>query len=317
MPVPTTLPPELGHYRILRQIGAGGMGTVYLAENTQLNCRVAIKIPHFREEEGHEPIERFYREGRMAQTIHHPYICPVYDIGETAGFHYLTMPFIEGTPLNRLVGPKHQWAQRRAAELVRRVALALEALHQRQVIHRDLKPHNIMVRVNDEPMLMDFGLARSLKAGQQRLTSTGETLGTPAYMSPEQITADPTALCPATDVYSLGVILYEVLTGRPPFHADNLWSLFNEILNTPAPPPSTRRPDLDSELEVVCLKALSKKPEDRYTSMADLARALLAYLNRAARREPALPVPIPAAQGAARPSGTPPPPSPTPPAPSP
>src|SRR5207248_3152175 len=120
MSVPTTLPPELGHYRILRQIGAGGMGTIYLADDTELN---------------------------------------------------------------------------------RRVALALEALHKLQVIHRDLKPHNIMVCANDEPMLMDFGLARSLKAGQQRLTSTGETLGTPAYMSPEQITADPNALCPATDVY--------------------------------------------------------------------------------------------------------------------
>jgi len=284
--VPTTLPPELGHYRILRQIGAGGMGTVYLADDTQLNCRVAIKVPHFREEDGNEPIERFYREARMAQTIHHPYICPVYDVGETSGFHYLTMPFIEGTPLNRLIGPKHEWSQRRAAELIRRVAMALEALHQRQVIHRDLKPHNIMVRGNDEPMLMDFGLARSLKAGQQRLTSTGETLGTPAYMSPEQITADPNALCPGTDVYSLGIILYEVLTGRPPFSADNLWNLFNQILSAPPPSPTTRRKDLDGDLDAVCLKALAKKPEERYASMAALAQALNAYLNRAAARAP-------------------------------
>jgi len=286
MPVPTTLPPELGHYRILRQIGAGGMGTVYLAENTQLNCRVAIKIPHFREEEGHEPIERFYREGRMAQTIHHPYICPVYDIGETAGFHYLTMPFIEGTPLNRLIGPKHEWSQRRAAELIRRVAMALEALHQRQVIHRDLKPHNIMVRANDEPMLMDFGLARSLKVGQHRLTSTGETLGTPAYMSPEQITADPTALCPGTDVYSLGIILYELLTGRPPFFADNLWTLFNQIMSSPPPLPTTRRKDLDPDLEAVCMKALEKKPAERFPSMVAMAQALAMYLNRAVARAP-------------------------------
>src|SRR5262249_27589084 len=186
---------ELGHYRILRQIGTGGMGTVYLADDTLLNCRVAIKIPHFREEENQDAVKRFYQEAELARSTHHPYICPVYDVGEAAGFHYLTMPFIEGTPLNRLVGPKAEpWTPRRAAELVRRVALALGSLHQKAVIHRDLKPHNIMVRVNDEPMLMDFGLARSLKAGQQRLTSTGETLGTPAYMSPDQITADPHSL---------------------------------------------------------------------------------------------------------------------------
>src|SRR5262249_1128967 len=135
MPVPTTLPPELGHYRIIRQIGAGGMGTVYLADDTQLNCRVAIKVPHFPQDDGAEGVQRVYQEAKLAQSIHHPYICPVYDIDEASGFHYLTMPFIEGTPLNRLVGPKHEWSQRRAAELVRRVALALESLHQRQVIH--------------------------------------------------------------------------------------------------------------------------------------------------------------------------------------
>jgi formylglycine-generating enzyme required for sulfatase activity len=298
MPVPTTLPPELGHYRILRQIGAGGMGTVYLAEDTQLNRRVAIKVPHFREDEGPEGVKRFYQEAELARTIHHPYICPVYDVGEAAGFHYLTMPFIEGTPLNKLIGPKHEWMQRRAAELVRRVALALESLHKLQVIHRDLKPHNIMVCANDEPMLMDFGLARSLKAGQQRLTSTGETLGTPAYMSPEQITADPDALCPATDVYSLGVILYEIVTGRTPFHADNLWSLFNEILNTPPPPPRTHRPDLADELDAICSKALAKVPEKRFPSMAELALALSGYLNRSAQRkeEPPAPAPPPPSQ---------------------
>src|SRR5205823_11588195 len=111
-----------------------------------------------------EAAERFYREARLAQIIHHPYVCQVYEVGEIDGSHYLTMEFIEGTPLNRLVGSEQVWPPQRAAKLIRRLALALEALHQRQVLHRDLKPHNIMVRANDEPKLMDFGLARSLSA---------------------------------------------------------------------------------------------------------------------------------------------------------
>src|SRR5262249_40406384 len=136
MPVSTTLPPALAHYRILKKLGAGGMGTVFLAEDTQLGCQVALKVPHFRDGEGSEAVERFYREARLAQSIHHPYICPVYEVGAAGGWHYLTMPFVEGSPLNKLIGPSQTWEQPRAIELVRRVALALQALHQCGIIHR-------------------------------------------------------------------------------------------------------------------------------------------------------------------------------------
>lgn len=263
---------QLGHYRIVEKLGGGGMGDVYLAEDTQLHCLVALKIPRF-EVTDVKLVERFYREARLAQSIPHPLICPVYDFGEVDGVHYLTMPYIEGTPLDQLVGSDRPWPERRAAELVRRLALAVQALHQRQVIHRDLKPHNIILRANDEPVLVDFGLARALGEAQH-LTSKGNTLGTPAYMAPEQIDSKLGQPGPAADVYSLGVILYELLTGCRPFEADNLMSLFFQVLNEPPPVLSSRCPGLDSRLEALCQKALAKKPGDRYASMAELATAL-------------------------------------------
>jgi formylglycine-generating enzyme required for sulfatase activity len=169
--------------------------------------------------------------------------------------------------------------------------VALQALHDRQVIHRDLKPHNIMVRESGEPVLMDFGLARALAENQQRLTTTGKVLGTPAYMPPDQLEGDPAAVGPAADVYSLGVILFELLTGRRPFDASQLERLFYQVLTQPAPRPSALRPGLPARLDAVCGKALAKKPEERHARMADLAADLEAYLRDSA----APPGPTPAA----------------------
>jgi serine/threonine protein kinase len=269
---------EFDHFRIMQKVGKGGMGTVYLAEDTRLGCRVALKVSHFDEGGNSKLLERFYREARLAQSVHHPFVCPVYEVGQVEGVHYLTMPFVEGTPLNRMLSPGQPWEQQRAVELVRRLALALQALHDRQVIHRDLKPHNIMVRESGEPMLMDFGLARSLDPDERRLTSVGRTLGTPAYMAPELANGEHEVVGPATDVYSLGVILYQLLTGRRPFEAPTLFGLYYQILMMSPPLPSTLRPDLDGTLEGVCLKILAKKPEDRHTGMAELAADLEAYL---------------------------------------
>ncbi len=264
-------PVQIGCYRVLRELGEGGMGTVYLAEDKRLDCRVALKVLRVRKEDGPKPIDRFYREAQLAQSIQHPYICPVYEVGNLDGLHYLTMPFVEGTPLNQLISPETPWSQHRAAKVVRRVALALEALHQRQVLHRDLKPHNIMLRTNDEPMVMDLGLGCSLGEAQPRLTTPGKTVGTPAYMPPELITGEPSILGFAADVYSLGVIFYELLTGHLPFNATNVMALFYQILSVLPPSPSSARPDLNETLVSICMRALAKSPEHRFRRMAEMA----------------------------------------------
>jgi formylglycine-generating enzyme required for sulfatase activity len=290
MPTAPALPEPFGRYRIVRQVGAGGMGAVYLAEDTVLGRRVALKVPHF-DCAGPEVIERFYREARVAAGIEHPHVCPIYDVGQIDGIHYLTMPFIEGTPLSQRVGADGPWPPRDAVELVHKLALAIEVMHRRQVIHRDLKPGNVLLRPGGEPVLMDFGLARSFIDQDQRLTGSGVLVGTPAYMSPEQVRGEQEALGPGTDVYSLGVILYELLTGVLPFTGP-LHTLFAKILEAAPGPPSERRPGLDSGLDALCLKALAKDPADRYGSMAEFAQALEEYL-RQAELPPAVPGPAP------------------------
>src|SRR5262249_3284808 len=178
------LPPQLGRYRLLRKLGEGGMGTVYLAEDTLLSCSVALKVPHFSEADNSTVIERFRREARAATGLEHPNICPVHDVGQVGGVYYLVMPYVEGTPLSRLCRGEEPVPLERAVALVRRAAEAVAVLHRRGIIHRDLKPGNIMIRPDGEPVLMDFGLARSFISMSRRLTATGTGLGTPAYVSP-------------------------------------------------------------------------------------------------------------------------------------
>src|SRR5688572_5224232 len=155
---------QLGRYRILKKIGAGGMGAVYLAEDVTIGRKVALKVPHF--DAGTKPaiIERFQREARIAASIDHPNLCAVHDVGQINGIHYFTMPFIEGKPLSALIDEDRPWKPTDAAELVRKIAFALSRLHQSGIVHRDLKPANIMIRAGGEPVLMDFGLARSFAA---------------------------------------------------------------------------------------------------------------------------------------------------------
>ncbi len=263
---------QLGRYRILSKLGEGGMGTVYLAEDTQLSRKVALKVPHFKEDDPPTVIDRFRREARNAARLQHPNLCPVYDVGEVDGVHFFTMPFIEGKPLSRLIDPSAPWPPGRAAALVRKVALAVADLHRHGIIHRDLKPSNIMVRDGGEPVLMDFGLARSFTAQSQRLTTTGTPMGSPAYMAPEQV-GGRADIGPPADVYGLGMILFEMLTGRVAFEGP-LMSVFGQILNTPVPTPSTLRPGIDPRLEAVCLKALAKDPAHRYATAEQFVAAL-------------------------------------------
>src|SRR5262249_15635325 len=214
--VPPPVPEQFGRYRILKLLGGGAMGRVYLAHDTQLDRRVALKIPYIRPDDGPEILTRFYREARSAATLRHPHICPVYDVGESDGTPYLTMAFIDGPTLGEVLRRQGPMKQADAARMVHKLAGALEEAHAHGVIHRDLKPSNVMIDKRGEPVVMDFGLA--LRTDQDaRLTSPGSVLGTPAYMPPEQVKGDLKTMGPGCDIYSLGVILYELLTGHLPF----------------------------------------------------------------------------------------------------
>jgi serine/threonine protein kinase len=283
---PGRLPEHFGRYHILKELGRGGMGAVYLARDGQLDRLVALKVPHFSPDDA-TALERFHREAKVAATLTHPNLCPVYDVGALDGVHYLTMPFIEGRPLSALVRPGMPEAE--AADLVRRLALALEAAHQKGVIHRDLKPGNVMLNEHGDPVVMDFGLARRANRDDVRLTQSGIVVGTPAYMPPEQLEGAGAPLGPACDIYSLGVILYELLTARLPFQG-TVAQLICQVMMEPPPPPSRFRPDLDVRLDAICLKALAKKPEQRYPSMAALAAELQQFLS-----EPPPPAVLPVA----------------------
>jgi serine/threonine protein kinase len=271
-----SLPEQFSRYRILRLLGRGDKGTVYLAHDTALDRNVALKIPQYPRAFGAEELERFHHEAVAAGSLVHPNICPVYDVGTQDGIPFLTMAYVEGTPLAALLSEGKPWPQDQAAALVRQLALAMNEAHCQGVVHRDLKPANIMIDPRGEPVIMDFGLARTGKPGETRLTRTSPFRGTPAYMAPEQLTGDA-AVGPACDVYALGAILYELLTGGPPFLGSSVEVFAQAVVSEPAPV-WQRRPDVDPRLEVVCHQAMARRPEDRFSSMAEFAAALEPFL---------------------------------------
>jgi tetratricopeptide (TPR) repeat protein len=269
--------PELfGRYRIVKYLGGGAMGKVYLAQDTQLDRRVAMKIPFIKPDDSPEIMMRFYREAKAAATLHHPNICPVFDVGEIDKIPYLTMAYIEGPTLSEALRNQGPMPQQEAAQIVRKLAMALDEAHQHGVVHRDLKPSNIMMARGVGPVIMDFGLA--LRTDQDlRITNQGSVLGTPAYMSPEQVRGDVKTMGPGCDIYSLGVILYELLTGKVPFTGPMTEVLVRIVTEKPDPP-STHRPDIEPLLEAICLKAMAPQVTDRYRTMPDFAAALAEYL---------------------------------------
>jgi formylglycine-generating enzyme required for sulfatase activity len=282
------LPERFGRYRILKQLGKGGMGSVYLAEDTQLQRRVALKVPHITAEDGPAVLARFEREARAAATLDHPNICQVYDVGTEAGIPYLTMAFVEGKTLAALLRDGKALTERQTIIVVRKLALALHEAHNKGVIHRDLKPANVMVNHRGEPILMDFGLAHLAHRQSTRLTQLGVVMGTLTYMPPEQVRGDIEAMGPGCDIWSLGVILYELLTGRGPFEGPPA-VVMAQILTQPPKPPSALCPDVDARLEAVCLQALAKDIGSRYASMGDMAQALAVCLRTPAPSQPRTP----------------------------
>jgi formylglycine-generating enzyme required for sulfatase activity/predicted Ser/Thr protein kinase len=267
------LPARFGRYRVKKKLGGGGMGSVYLVENTELEREEALKVPHFDEGDDPQLRERFLREAKSAAKLDHPNLCPVYDAGALEGVYYLTMPFLRGKPLSGFVG-KPQPADK-AVEVVNKLARALAAAHAKGVIHRDLKPANVMMVAGVGPVVMDFGLAKNVDA-DKKLTSAGSMLGTPAYMPPEQVRGELDQMGPASDVYSLCVILYELLTGRLPFEGTTAM-IFGQILYAEPPPPSKLVPGLNPVLNGICQKALAKEPAARYPSMDAFAAALSGF----------------------------------------
>jgi serine/threonine protein kinase len=273
------LPEQFGRYRIVRLLGEGAMGKVYLAHDDQLDRDIALKVPRFSAKGDDERIERFYREARAAATLRHPNVCPIHDVGEFEGRPFLTMAYIEGRPLSDFVREGKPLPQRQAAIIVRKLARALAAAHKEDVTHRDLKPANVMIDERNEPIVMDFGLAQRERDNEPQLTKAGTLLGTPAYMPPEQVIGDAELIGPPADIYSLGVVLYELLTGELPFQGPvNI--VLAQVLNVEPPPPSELRPGLDPELEAICQQAMAKTIEKRIPSMDELDKALTAYLRK-------------------------------------
>jgi serine/threonine protein kinase len=271
------IPIEFGRYEIISKIGHGGMGAVYLARDTQLDRRVAIKVPLSTQRDNPEVFERFQREAKTAACFHHPNFCAIHEVGQFGGWNYLVMPYIEGQTLASMIARDGAMPLRRAAAITRKLALALQEAHDQGIIHRDLKPSNVMVNRRRELIIMDFGLARREGHDDPELTHSGAVLGSPHYMAPEQVRAEHDRIGPATDIYALGVMLYEMLTARRPYSGSS--SLVLGLIATSAPePPSKYRPGIDREIEAICLKAMAREPDDRFRSMTSLVAALEAYL---------------------------------------
>ncbi|MBC8288799.1 MAG: serine/threonine protein kinase, partial [Planctomycetes bacterium] len=266
------LPSKLGRYEVKKCLGRGAMGAVFLAHDTELDRKVALKVPLGDTSEGSEWLERFRREARAAGALRHANICPIFDVAEIDGFHLIAMAFVEGSPLSEVIASGKQIPIRKAVQVVRKIASALADAHEQKIIHRDLKPANIMIDGKGEPIVMDFGLARQVTvAGDEQLTREGDVAGSPAYMSPEQFDGRPEAIGPASDIYSLGVILFELLTGEIPFRG-SMMEIMAQILKKPVPAPSTLREDVDESLDQICRKMTARKEANRFGSMKSVVK---------------------------------------------
>jgi serine/threonine protein kinase len=270
-------PPRFGEYELVAEVARGGMGVVYRARQLKLNRVVALKMILGGRLASADDLVRFRTEAEAAAGLQHPSIVQIHEVGEIEGQHFFSMQFIEGTTLGQRVA-QGSLPGRDAARHVRQIARAVHFAHQRGILHRDLKPSNILIDARDEPHVTDFGLAKRL-SGDPGHTRTGSILGTPSYMAPEQAGGRIKDLGPWTDVWALGAILYECLTGRPPFRAETPMDTVMQVLENEPVPPRLLNTKVDPELETVCLKCLEKDRRRRYQTAEELAEDLERYLN--------------------------------------
>ena len=260
-----------GRYRIVRKLGAGGMADVYLAEDQELGRNVAIKILNDRHAADDSFIERFRREAKNAAGLSHPNIVSIYDRGEAEGTYYIAMEYLEGRSLKELIVSRGPAPIKVSIDYARQILAALAAAHRRGIVHRDIKPHNVLVNPEGRLKVTDFGIARS---GASQMTEVGSIIGTAQYLSPEQARGAP--VDQTSDLYSVGVVLYEMLTGQVPFTGDTPLEIAMKHLSEVPKPPSELRPEVPHDLDLIVLRALAKDPAERYQSAeemdADLAR---------------------------------------------
>jgi hypothetical protein len=268
--------PTIPGYRILGELGRGGMGVVYQAWQESLDRPVALKVVLAGEYAGPEERRRFRAEAEAAARLHHPNIVQIYEAGEHLRRPFLCMEQVDGTSLAER-GGADALPPRAAAGLVEALARAVQHAHERGIVHRDLKPANVLLAANGTPKITDFGLAKRLDRGEGQ-TQSGAILGTPGYMAPEQAAGRSKAIGPAADVYALGAILYELLTGRPPFRGDNPLETLHRVLSEEPCPPRRHRPGIPADLEAICLQCLRKDPARRYGSAGELADDLGRFL---------------------------------------
>ena len=276
VPGVTPLPAEFDDYELLEELGRGGMGIVYRARQKSLDRIVAVKMLLRRDLATAADLARFRSEAEAAARLDHPGIVSIFQVGECGGHPFYSMRFIEGTTLAKRLAAGSV-PSREAATILARVAEAVDAAHRGGVLHRDLKPSNILIDAAGKPHVSDFGLAKRIEADQD-VTHTGAILGTPCYMSPEQAAGSRGDVGPTSDVWSLGAILYQTLTGRPPFQAANPMDTLLAVLESDPPVPRSLDPGVDRDLEMIALKSLQKPQDLRYASAAELAADLRAFL---------------------------------------
>jgi tetratricopeptide (TPR) repeat protein/tRNA A-37 threonylcarbamoyl transferase component Bud32 len=278
LPAKAVLPPpeRLGDYELLEEIGRGGMGVVYRARQVSLKRIVAVKMLLAGQRAGEVGRQRLLQEAEAAGHLQHPNIVAVHEVGEKDGQPYFSMDYVEGKSLAALVR-ENLLPAAAAATYVRTIALAVQYAHQQGTLHRDLKPANVLIDASGQPRITDFGIAKRI-AGDSQLTATGDVLGTPSYMSPEQAAGKLQQIGPASDIYALGAILYELLTGRPPFRADTPLDTLRQVVETDAVSLRLLNPKVPRDLETICRKCLEKEPGKRYPNGQALADDLERFL---------------------------------------